>query len=100
MIELSKFQYKTLNDAANGDSRAFVVLQPSPKDSEEKRNNHLKDIEESEQLVTLGLVEDVSSRFKDSIQMAKLNSDREFKVYVISELGQKMFGECEKRLVN
>lgn len=100
MIELSEFQYKTLNDAANGTSKAFVVLSPSPKDSEEKQKNRLRDIAEAQQLVDFGFVSDVSNNFNESIQMSKLNNDREFKVYAITELGIKMFLDCDKRLVN
>lgn len=100
MIGLTAFQYKTLDNAANGTSKVFVVLKPSSKDSEDKQKNHLKDVTEIEQLVGLGLAEDVSGSFNESIQMSKLNDDRDFKVFTITELGTKMFLDCDKRLVN
>ena len=100
MIELSEFQYKTLNDAANGDSKAFIVLHPSPSDSPEKKASHEKDVQAASQLVIIGLAEDVSAKFKDSIEMSKINSNREFQVLIITDIGLKMFTDCDKRLVN
>jgi hypothetical protein len=98
--ELSKYQFDTLNRAANGDTRVFIVLFPSTQDSDEKQAEFRKDMRDVGELIGMGLIEDVSETFKESIAASKLNANREYGVYVITELGIRMFQGFEGRRVN
>jgi hypothetical protein len=100
IIELTKYQYETLNIAANGPTRVFAVLFDSAKDSEEKAKRLRQDMREAGELIGLGLAEDVSEHFKESIASMQINDDRGLAVYAITDLGVKMFENLDKRTVN
>ena len=100
ILELSKYQYDTLNTAANGPTRVFVVMYDSPTDSEEKAKRLRQDMREIGELEGLGYVQNVSKDFQESIAQSRINSNREFGVFAITEVGFKMFEDFESRTVN
>jgi predicted ArsR family transcriptional regulator len=51
-------------------------------------------------LVAMGLVEDASDEFRDSIREQRQATGRNYKVYGLTEVGYHLFHEHEKRSVN
>jgi hypothetical protein len=100
IMELTKYQFDTLNMAANGPTKVFVVMYDSPKDSEEKAKRLRQDMREIGELEGLGYVTDVSKEFQESISQSRINNNREFGVFAITEVGYKMFEGFEGRTVN
>jgi hypothetical protein len=100
ILELTKYQFDTLNTAANGPTRVFVVIYDSVKDSDEKAKRLRQDMREIGELEGLGLVMNVSKDFQESIAQSRINNDREFGVYAITEAAYKMFEGFEQRTVN
>jgi hypothetical protein len=79
---------------------AFLV--PSPRFIDEP--NVARDLQalcqEFEDLLVLGLVVDVSDRYPDNVAEAWDEQGRHVRFMVISQFGQLMFLESEKRPVN
>ena len=100
ILELTKYQFDTLNQAANGETKVFVVMYESKRDSDEKSKRIRQDMREVGELFALGLVDDVSKDFKESIAQSRINNDREFGVYAITKPGMLMFEGFEARRVN
>lgn len=100
IYELSEYQFGALHDACNGGSICFAALRSSPKDSPEKAEEIDGQYQEILDLIRLDLLSDVSDKFGEQIQVAKINSNREFIVVAVTDLAILMFRGSEKRKAN
>jgi len=96
IYELTKLQTAVLTKAAIGGNRVFAVLEPNEEiDTPSHAQQLTKELQEFKELLPLGLVEDVSKDFTESIAVSKLNNKRGFIVLALTEAGYLMFNECQ-----
>jgi len=101
MIELTDLQYSTLFMAANGGSLCFAVIYPMPNDEEHRKQYLYDEMQQMNDLLDAGLLEDLSNRFKESIETCKVNNKgRGYKVFGLTDLAVKMFRDSADRQVN
>lgn len=97
---LSDFQLRNLIEASNGRVTSFAVVQPALKDDEELRAKLENYTREVEDLVKLGLAEDISGDFQAAILQKREESGRGFTIYTVTETGYLMFHGHKKRIPN
>lgn len=96
IYELSKLQFAVLTKAATCGNRVFAVLEPNEEiDTPSHAHQLTKELKEFQELLPLGLVEDVSKDFSEPIAVSKLNNKRGFIVLALTEAGYLMFNECQ-----
>ena len=99
--ELSKFQAATLTHAANDGTRAFIVMESAPTDSEERRKLHDKDLREMLALVDEGLLVDITENFDTIIEEERRKSGRGCRVMSLTDVAIMMFCSTKaKEVVN
>jgi hypothetical protein len=98
--QLSPTQFKRLWTAANTAGMAFLV--PSTKfEDEPQRARDLQALcADFDDLLALNLVVDVSGHYADNVKEAWEEQGRHIRFMVLSDLGQLMFVESDKRPVN
>ena len=101
IYELTKFQTENLVRAANGGSIVFAVMKPSEKDSPEKKAKFEGNLAEMMDLVRIGLLEDISPDFTESIKACELNNDgRSIAIVKLTTHAQLMFADAGHRSIN
>lgn len=100
IYELSQFQFDALYNACNGGSLAFAVLKPSEEDAQPKKAQIADQLRQIEELLELKLIEDISSKFKDTVQLAKTNHKRDIMIVAMTPMGIACFRGQTKRVVN
>lgn len=95
IYELNPLQYAVLRKAALEGNRTFAVLEPSETLDEPVRRARLADeLRQMEDLVAIGLTEDISADFTESIAVCKRSNKRGYKVHALTDAGFLMFNEC------
>lgn len=89
MTQLTKFQHDSLKDAANGNP-AYGLACPRVGDCPEHYNRWAKNNTETNELITMGLLEDVTQEFPFQIQF---QHGRRYRVLAITDLGKAMFND-------
>ena len=97
---LTQFQAANLLRGANNGTRVFAILEPSPTDSEERRKQLVREMDEMNDLISLGLLTDISKDFEEPIKVSKLNNNRGFSVVRLTDQAIIMFHECGRREIN
>lgn len=98
--ELTPFQTANLVRAANGGSTVFAVIEPGETDPPERKETLEGHIREIRQLIDIGLLTDVSSKFVEPIQVSLLQNKRGFIVVQLTEQAAMMFAEGSSRSIN
>ena len=97
--QINASQVTTIMDMANG-LGAFAQAVPDPKkDTKETYDAAMEVVRDNEQLVILGLIKDITDQCGDKLATMYAMADRLFRVYQITEVGQKMFQGVEKRTI-
>ena len=97
--QLNKSQVTTLADMANGVG-AFSQAVPDPKkDLAADYEAAMEVVRDNEQLVILGLIKDITDQCGDKLAVMFSMTDRLFRVYQITEVGQSMFQGVEQRTI-
>ena len=97
--QLNASQVETLMDMANG-LGAFSQVVPDPKkDLAADYEAAMEIVRDNEQLVILGLINDITDQCGDKLATMYAMTDRLFRVYQITDVGQRMFQGVEKRTI-
>ena len=97
--QLNASQVTLLTDMANGVG-AFSHVVPDPKlDTKQDYDKYMEDIRDEEQLVILGLIKEITDQCGDKLAQMFAMTNRMFRVYQITEVGQKMFQGVEQRTI-
>src|SRR5271157_4640427 len=97
MIELTPFQFDSLQDAAKSIPPTYMLVKPNDAlDSEEKYVKYVKNNIETDQLVELGLIENVTAKYSEAITECAVKTGRIFRVFMLTEAGYMMFEDQSK----
>lgn len=91
IYELTEFQFANLYRSANGNSICFAVLESCDKDDDETKETFNRQLRETRELIDLGLLTDVSDKFKEQIQVSKINSNRGYIVVSLTDHAVTLF---------
>lgn len=100
IYELNKSQFDLLSISTNGGNIVFAIIEPNEDDPPDKRKKLNDEMQQMKDLINIGLVEDVTHKFKDTIQVAKINNNRDVKVVAVTTLGVKLFRNHGNRTIN
>lgn len=95
--EISEFQHAAMTVAANSKVNVFVTIYPNEKDDAEAVVKLNKYLQETQDLLTLGLIEDVSADFESCIKTTLDNENRQSRVYTPTVEGFLLFKDFGKR---
>lgn len=90
--QINDWQLRTLNDLANT-NQALYLVRPHTTDPVEEKAQRIQSNNNMDQLVELGLAEDANAdgMFNMLINQVKVDSDRELRIFKLTEIGQTMF---------
>lgn len=92
--------HENLTLAANGRSACFVVMSANDTDSPERKELFEKENREVDECIHHDLLTDVSDKFQEPIQLAKLNNNRVIRIVMITENALTLFRNSKKRSIN
>lgn len=98
--QLTEYQYTNLVKAANAESIVFAELEPNTVDSPERQTELYNKCKALRELIGIGLLEDVSDKFKEGIELSKINNNRTFIVVALTKDAVSLFRNMDKRLPN
>lgn len=99
ILELSAYQYGLLIHTASAQVPIFLLPKPVQTDRPAQRFKLKARQNEILSLVAMGLVEDASDEFRESIREATENTGRKYKVYGLTEVGYHLFNDHEQRSI-
>jgi hypothetical protein len=100
IYQISQQQFNTLWNGANREGMAFMIPYPRFVDTPQHARDLLNLCQEFEDLLALDLMVDVSSHYAKNVEEAWNEQGRQVKFLHISQLGERMFKDGEKRPVN
>lgn len=100
IYELSQNQFDLLSIAANGGSLVFASVEPTEDDPPYKKKKLTEEMQQIKDLITLGFLTNVSHKFKETIQVAKINHNRGILITSVTPLGVACFRDIKNRTVN
>jgi hypothetical protein len=89
--EITPFQLRSLEDVANTACPFYMMILPSDSDATEQQKRLDKNNRETDELVALGMLENISLQFGKQIAQSILESGRNFRVFRITDLGRLLF---------
>ncbi len=93
-VELTRFQVESLQEVANSGLQTYMLCKPSAAlDGPVRYAVWLRNNLETDELVKLGLLTDVSSNFSNKIEEHAQQTGRTFRVLKITDAGKLMFSE-------
>ena len=96
IYKLSTLQVAVLRRAASGKTTVFAVLTPNPEIDNPEAMKRLKQEERSFlDFIKLGLAEDRSADFSETITKCKIDTKRTYRVLALTKAGQLMFDYCD-----
>jgi hypothetical protein len=99
--ELTPFQMKSLEDAARSLScDYYMLILPNENDVPLRRELLEKNNRETDQLVALGMLHNISLQFARQIAQSILESKRNFRVFRITDMGRLLFQASCSQLVH
>lgn len=98
--QLSVYQYGLLCHTASASVPIFLLPMPALKDRPSQRYKLQARANEVKSLVAMGLMEDASEEFKDSIADQFEHTGRTFRVYGMTAHGYLLFKNCDDRAAN
>ena len=97
IVELTEFQMKSLRDAASVTPPTYMLVKPNAElDTEEQYINRVKSNTETDQLVELGLIENITAKFSEAIMNCAAKTGRIFRVFILTKAGFIMFADQSK----
>lgn len=88
---ISTFQLDSLVDCANSPITTYMLIRPNASDTEEDQQCWVKNNRETDELVEMGLLVDVSKMCQEQIDAHFRTSGRVFRVFRITPTGKAMF---------
>lgn len=98
MNQLAKGQVELLTKTAISGNLCFAQIQPLPDDTDKQKQLIAEDIASITQLVEYGLIEKISDKFGDTVELFKQNNQgRSIEVYKLTVNGYVMFNPMFQR---
>lgn len=100
IYELTEYQFRVLSDIAPSEGQAIILPELLDTDSEAAVrivNRHRSDLED---LVVLGLMEDLTSSMLEAITKQRAKNGRGYDVYGITDIGRCMFARQASKRIN
>lgn len=100
IYQLSEYQFKVLKDIAPGKGQAIVLpelLGTDPEDVVKHVSEHRADLED---LIVLGLMEDLTSSMLEPIIKQRIETGRGYDIYGITDIGRRMFARRTFKRIN
>jgi hypothetical protein len=88
---LSTFQLDSLVDCANSPITTYMLIRPNASDTEEQQREWVANNRDTDELVEMGLLTDVSKMCQAQIDAHFRTSGRVFRVFRITPQGKAMF---------
>lgn len=99
--ELNNAQYNTLMSICSGNNSYSQIVPNKTLDSSEDFANWTRGTEDTQKLVELGLMKDVSADNQEKLDRIFLMTNRNFRIYETTEVCRAMFSEePEKRTIH
>jgi hypothetical protein len=97
--ELTQFQMESLTEVAGNIPPIYMLVKPNNAlDNEEAFNRYTKNNAETDLLVALGLLDNVSAAYSDAIEECARTTGRIFRVFRLTPAGLVMFSDQKKPL--
>jgi hypothetical protein len=98
--EINAAQVHTLHEMVNGTDAFSQIIPDAEKDSKTDFEAWTKGGEETQQLVDLGLIIEITEKCSSQLANVFLQTNRKFRIFETSEVGRLMFANTEKRSIN
>ncbi len=92
--------YEALTVCAENQYYTFAVIEPTLDETPKRRKDLLRDLEEVNDLVQLGLLRDISARYTGEIAKCLQERGYGYKVVELTKEGMLMFANAKDRKVN
>jgi hypothetical protein len=96
---LNKSQVTTLMDLANGMGAFSQAIPDKALDKAEDYESAMETVRDNEQMLILGLIKEITEDCGDKLAVMYSMTNRLFRVFQITDTGQKMFEGSDKRTV-
>ena len=96
--QINQDQVDALTGMATGLGAISVAVPDMKKDSYESYNLMTSEICDLNQLVILGLVKEITDQCSDKLATMYAMSQRNFRVFEITDIGRKMFDGVERKI--
>ena len=97
--QLNKSQVTTLMDLANGMGAFSQAIPDKQFDKAEDYEAAMDTVRDNEQMVILGLIKEITADCGDKLAVMYSMTNRQFRVFQITDTGTKMFEGSDKRTV-
>lgn len=98
--QLSIYQYGLLAHTASAPVPIFLLPRPNRTDNHSQRYKMLARRAEVMSLIAMGLMEDASEEFAETVKEHAANTGCKFEVYGMTEQGYLLFKNCKDRAAN
>jgi hypothetical protein len=98
--ELNQFQIDLLENVANLESVVFGMVIPIETDKPEIQEKMWWDIGQIVEMVEMGFVQDISSKFRPQIEECVKTTGRGYMVYQLTDSTVTMFANAENQRIN
>ena len=89
--EITSFQMRSLSDAATGTSPYYQLVLPRQDDELVWRKRLIRNNNETDELVEMGMLDNISLEFGKQIAQNIREHGRSFRVFRITDLGRLLF---------
>jgi hypothetical protein len=98
--ELTAFQMKAIEETVKSVCQTYMLMRPNRTDDLERITRWTNNNNQADQLVNLGLFDNISDDFRQQIQNSMQQEGREFRVFRITPLGTVLFHASQSKLVH
>lgn len=100
VFQMSEQVYEALCVCADNEYYTFAILEPKDDEEPEQRKKLIRDLTEIEDLTQIGLLKDVSTKYRDDINKCKKEHGFYYKVMELTQEGVLMFAHAKDRKIN
>jgi hypothetical protein len=97
--QINAEQVTAMTDMAEGEGAISVVVPDVKQDTYENYNLIQNELCDLNQLVILGLLKDITGECTEKLDKMYTLTKRQFRVFEITQIGQKMFENIGKRAI-
>lgn len=98
--EINAAQLSTLREIVNGTNAFSQIVPDEAKDSPKEYEDWTKGEAETQQLVDLGLITEITDKCNSQLANVFLQTNRKFRIFETTEATKKMFSGIESRTIN
>jgi hypothetical protein len=89
--EINEFQLQSLKEAAESSCPVYQMVRPNRSDPLDRVERWQKNNDDTDELVKLGLLADVTHEFRKQVEASVKDNGRDFRVFAITDLGRVLF---------